>query len=341
MQIKAWACHQPGGRLQEFTYTRPAPGEWEVALAISHCALCHSDLHLIEDDWGISRYPLVPGHEIIGTVSAKGSRVRDVELGERVGVGWQSGACLRCERCRGHGEQYCATAKHRTCVDAFGGFAEAIVVDSRFVYRIPDKLASHHAAPLLCAGVTVFRPLLRYKLGPGKRIGIVGLGGLGHLAVQFAARLGCAVRVFDPDKSKEADARRLGAHEFVGGADENNGARQAEPLDFVLVTTSANVDWARNFNSMALGGTLCVVGVPSRPLSIPVEFLQDEDHSLTGSIIGSRSDMRQMLDFAAQHEVLPWVETLPIRKHETALQQMRQGRVRYRLVLAMEPEPAE
>lgn len=332
MSIKAWAAREPHGPLAPFQYEPDRLGPWDVELAISHCGLCHSDLHLINDEWGISRYPLVPGHEIIGTVRALGAAVEHLQVGERVGVGWQRSACLACEDCARGEENLCEHAR-ATCVGHPGGFAERIVTDSRFAFPIPAALSPAAAAPLLCAGITVYAPLRRYRIGPGVRLGVLGIGGLGHLALRFATALGAQVTALSSSPRKAADARRFGAQHFLDMNDAGARQRARRSLDFILSTVSADLDWAEVLALLRANGRLCFVGVPPAAIGLRAAQLIDGQKSLSGSAIGGRAMMREMLEFAARHGIEPQIERLPMAEVNTAVARVAANQARYRMVL--------
>jgi len=239
--IHAHAAREARAPLTPHTIETGPLRPFEVELAVTHCGICHSDIHLIDDDWHISRYPLVPGHEVVGTVQACGPAVTDVRVGQRVGVGWQSGSCLACEWCL-RGDEMCCAQEEATCVGRPGGFADRLRVDSRFAHPLPDALASEHAAPLLCAGITVYAPLAA-GVQPGMRVGVVGIGGLGHLALQFARAMGAEVTAFSTTPGKAAEAERFGAHHFVVSSDARQMEQAKGTLDYVLSTVTAPLDW--------------------------------------------------------------------------------------------------
>ena len=242
MPIDCWAAMAAKESLRPFQYEPKELAACEVEMNITHCGICHSDVHLIDNDWGISPYPLVPGHEIIGSVSALGTNVTTLKIGQRVGVGWQRGACLECDYC-GRGEENLCLRAVPTCVGGYGGFATRIRVDRHFVFPIPDALDSATAAPLLCGGVTVFTPLRVFGVTPVMRVGVIGIGGLGHLALQFARAFGCEVTAFSSTPTKEPEARQFGAQHFVASSDAQAMAKAANSLDFLFATTSVGMDW--------------------------------------------------------------------------------------------------
>jgi uncharacterized zinc-type alcohol dehydrogenase-like protein len=331
MKIHAWAVQEKKGALGPFEY-EPAPlGPHDVEIAISHCGICHSDVHLVDGDWGVGAYPMVPGHEIVGSVVAAGPAVRHLKPGERVGVGWQRSACLTCEVCI-RGEENLCRSDEATCVNHHGGFADRIRVDARFAFPIPDALPSEEAAPLLCGGVTVYAPLSRLARS-SMRVGIVGVGGLGHLGIQFARAMGCEVTALSSTPEKEDDARRLGAHHFVVTREGEAMAGLAHTLDLVLSTAFIAQDWPRLVSALRPNGTLCLVGVPSEPLTLSAGALLGAQRSVTGSAIGGRPAIRRMLEFAARHGVGAEAQSRPMAEADAALDDVRQGRARYRAVL--------
>src|ERR1035437_7094753 len=266
MKIQAYAASGAGKPLEPFEY-EPAPLEpVQVEIAISHCGVCHTDLHLLNNDWGFTQYPMVPGHEIAGTITQVGRDVRSLKEGQRVGVGWESGSCGECEYCLRGEENVCLGWKG-TCTHGYGGYASAIRVDSRVVGPIPDGLASESAAPLLCGGITVYAPLAQ-DARSAMRVGVVGVGGLGHLALQYARAMGCEVTAFSTSPDKEAEARRLGAHHFIDARDVAAMEKAANSLDFVLSTVCAHVNWADYLNALKPKGKLCIVGVPQNDIRL-------------------------------------------------------------------------
>lgn len=332
MPIHAYAAREKTGRLEPFEY-EPAPlGPHDVEIAISHCGICHSDVHLVDGDWGVGSYPMVPGHEIVGSVVEVGPAVRHLKAHDRVGVGWQRGACLVCEDC-GRGDENLCLDEVATCVDHHGGFADRIRVDARFAFPIPEALASDAAAPLLCGGVTVYAPLARLAR-PSMRVGIVGIGGLGHLALQFARAMGCEVTALSSSPAKEEDARRFGAHHFVATGRREAVKSLARSFDVVLSTVFVPQEWKRLVSALGPHGTLCLVGAPAEPLSLPVFPLIGAQRSVTGSAIGGRPAIREMLDFAARHGVRAQGQVRPMAEADAALAEVREGKARYRTVLA-------
>jgi uncharacterized zinc-type alcohol dehydrogenase-like protein len=275
---------------------------------------------------------MVPGHEIVGTVAAAGPAVRQLAVGQRVGVGWQCGACLECEWCVSGQENLCAH-EEATCVERPGGFAERIRVDGRFAFPIPDALRSEHAAPLLCGGVTVYAPLARF-VRPSLRVGVVGIGGLGHLALQFARAMGCEVTALSTNPAKRAEALAFGAHRFLAATDAKALRAAAQSLDFVLSTAFLAQDWKGLLRMLRPNGVLCLVGAPDESLRLDVGGMLGRQLSVTTSAIGGRPAVRETLAFAARHGIKPMVQLRLLAEADAGLDAVRKGQARYRVVLA-------
>jgi uncharacterized zinc-type alcohol dehydrogenase-like protein len=330
--IHGLATHAAGAELLPYKYD---PGELDpshVEIRISHCGICRSDLHLIDNDWGISQYPFIPGHEIVGTVVKVGGDVVGLASGDRVGVGWQADSCGHCEWCRKGVENLCEQSVG-TCVRRNGGYADAVRINARFVVPIPASLESETAAPLLCAGITVYNPLRNFGVNPGSRVGVIGIGGLGHLALQFARAFGADVTAFSASANKQQEALGLGAHHFVNTRDSKGVKSLAGHFDFIVSTINADQDWSAYVNALRPTGTLVFVGVPPKPLAIPGAALLS-GKSIAGSSIGSPWQLREMLDVAARHGVKAQTERFAFDKVNQAVARLRKNQVRYRAVLA-------
>ncbi len=331
-EIRGLAAHAAGAELVSYRYKVDELSADEVEVRISHCGVCHSDVHLIDNDWGMSRYPFIPGHEIIGTVHALGSAVKNVRLGDRVGVGWQADSCSICEWCRSGKEHLCPKAQP-TCIGRNGGFADAVRVNWRFVIPIPDALASENAAPLLCGGITVYSPLRNHLARPASRVAVVGIGGLGHMGLQFARAFGCEVTAFSTSKDKEAEARSLGAHNFVNTRETNALKKLAGSFDLILSTAAADQDFQAFVNALRPKGTLLVLGAAAKPLQIAGFSLIGGQKSIAGSPTGSPNDLTEMLDVAARHGIKAITELYPMQDANKAVASVKQNKVRYRAVL--------
>jgi uncharacterized zinc-type alcohol dehydrogenase-like protein len=331
--IQGLAAHAAGAELLPFRYDPGKLGTNEVEIAITHCGVGHSDLHLIANDWGISQYPFIPGHEIIGTVSALGSEVKNFEVGQRVGLGWQSNSCGHCEWCSRGQENLCPFSEG-TCVHRHGGYADRVRANARFIIPIPDALDSEQAAPLLSAGITVYNPLRINGVNPSSRVGIVGIGGLGHLAIQFARVFGAEVFAFSTSAGKEEEARALGAHHFVNSRETKSLKDVTGALDFILSTVNADQDWGTFLGALRPNGTLWFVGVPPSPVAVHAFPLIAGLRTIGGSPIGSPYRLREMFDVAARHGVKATTERFPMAKANEAIEKVKKGKVRYRAVLA-------
>ena len=341
MNTRGYAALSPETPLSPFQLDRRPPGELDVQIAIDHCGICHTDIHNARNDWGTSIYPCVPGHEIIGQVMATGAQVKKFSPGDRVGVGCFIGSCGTCRNCEQGRENYCERGFTLTYgalesdgkTPTFGGYSTQIVVDERFVLRIPDALDSAGAAPLLCAGITTYSPLRHVGLSKGDRIAVAGLGGLGHMAVKFAASFGAEVTVLSRSPSKRDDAFRLGAHDFVLTSAEGALDTQAGRFDYIIDTVSATHDINGPLDCLRTGGTLMLVGVPSKPLDLKVRSLISARRSVMGSLVGGLPETQEMLDYCATHGITSDIETIAPDEINTAFERTLAGDVKFRFVV--------
>jgi alcohol/geraniol dehydrogenase (NADP+) len=337
MHIHAFAARGPGAALHPYDYELRELGPYDIDIEVSHCGVCHSDIHLIDNDWSISHYPLVPGHEIVGTVKATGFNVEGLSIGQRVGVGWQSGSCLCCEWCLNGYENLCRK-KVLTCVKRHGGFADFVRTDGRFAFAIPDSLDSASAAPLLCAGLTVFAPMKRIGLRPHDHVGIVGIGGLGHIALQFARAMDCEVTAFSTNPKKVEDSFAFGADHFVNSRNEHEMQGTKRTLDFILLTASAPLPLSSYMEALRPCGNLTIVNrLNSRGeegnIAVSAPVLVGGQKSISGSLTGGRDVMREMLAFAASHHIIARSEVFPQTDINGAVQRVRNNEAHYRVVL--------
>ena len=341
---KAFSTTAPAAQLSAAVLERRQPLAGDVQIQILHCGVCHSDLHFARNEWGFTQYPAVPGHEIVGRVTAVGPGVTKFKVGENVGVGCLVDSCRTCPNCRQGLEQYCdagmsggtygGTEKHLG-TPTLGGYSQSIVVTEDFVLRMPANLNLAAAAPLLCAGITTYSPLRHWKVGPGQKVGIVGLGGLGHMGVKFARAFGAHVVLFTTSPGKTADAKRLGAHEVVISNDAAQMAAHAGSFDFILDTVSANHDINAYFNLLKREGNLVLVGAPEKPLAVAAFPLIMRRRSFSGSLIGGLPETQEMLDFCGKHNITCDIETIRMDQINTAYERMLKSDVKYRFVIDM------
>jgi uncharacterized zinc-type alcohol dehydrogenase-like protein len=329
--VKAMAAMTAKSPLQPHSYELPALGDEEVEVAVHYCGLCHSDMSMIDNDWQQSSYPLVPGHEVVGEIVAKGGRVPELELGDSVGIGWFSRSCLHCDECLAGDHNLCATAEG-TIVGRPGGFATHVRAHWLWVTPLPDGLDPAKAGPLFCGGITVFNPIVQQDIRPTDRVGVVGIGGLGHMALQFLTAWGCHVTAFSTTQAKEAEARELGADEFVATSDPAALASLANSFDMILVTVNVPLDWDAYVAALRPRGRLHIVGaVPSVGAALFPLLMGHK--SISASPLGSPVTVGRMLEFAARHGVTPVTETYPLSHVNEAITRLHQGKVRYRAVL--------
>jgi uncharacterized zinc-type alcohol dehydrogenase-like protein len=340
---RAYAAKSATSPLARFDIVRREPGPTDVDLDILFCGVCHSDLHTVRDEWEGTTYPCVPGHEIVGRVARVGARVAKVKPGDVAAVGCMVDSCRDCPQCRAGEEQHCLAKPTFTYGSddkhlggpTFGGYSTRIVVDEAFVLRVPAGLDLAAAAPLLCAGITTYSPLRRWGVGPGKTVGIVGLGGLGHMGVKFARAFGARTVLFTTSKRKIEDGLRLGAHEVVVSTDADAMAKRESTLDFVLDTVAADHDLAAYLGLLKVGGTMALVGAPEKPLPLKAFPLIMKRRSLAGSLIGGIAQTQEMLDFCAAHRIASDIEVIPIQKINEAYERLLERDVRYRFVIDM------
>lgn len=327
-----------------FHFERRQPGPRDVQIEILYCGICHSDLHTVRGEWPGTVYPIVPGHEIIGRVTRVGNEVQGFKAGDLAGVGCLVDSCRTCASCKDHLEQYCENGFTLTFNSpdphlggiTYGGYSNRIVVDQDFVLHVPENLDPAACAPLLCAGITTYSPLRHWDIGPGQRIGIVGLGGLGHMGVKFARAFGAEVVLFTTSPGKAADAKRLGADEVVLSSDPASMAAQANRFDFVLNTVASSHNLDPFINVLKRDGTLCVLGVPASPHPSPaVGGLIFSRRQLAGSLIGGIRETQEMLDFCGAHGIVSDIELIPIQKVNEAYDRMVKSDVKYRFVIDM------
>ena len=304
----------------------------QVDIKVESCGICHSDLSMIDNEWSLSQYPLVPGHEVVGTVVAMGKQVKDLKVGQRVGLGWFSGSCMHCHNCLSGDHNFCSKAE-QTIVGRHGGFADLVRGNSEWVIKLPDDLDANNVGPLFCGGITVFNPIVQFDVRPTQRVGVIGIGGLGHMALQFLNKWGCEVTAFSSTAGKEAEAKRMGAHYVVNSKDSKAIEALAGKFDFILNTANANLDWSAYINALAPHGRLHTVGVIPDPISEESFQLILGQHSVSGSPLGSPATIQDMLQFCARHKIQPLTEHFAMKDVNKALDHLRAGKARYRIVL--------
>ena len=330
--IKSYAAPAKGAPLQPFEFNPGPLGPEQVEIAVTHCGICHSDLSMIDNEWGQTIYPLVPGHEVVGKIVAVGAQARGLKAGQRVGLGWYSGSCMSCRQCLAGDHHLCATAE-QTIVARHGGFADRVRAHWAWVTPLPDKLDSAKVGPLFCGGATVFNPILAFGVKPTDRVGVIGIGGLGHLAVQFLNKWGCDVHAFTSSDSKREEAMRLGARHVINSRDAAAMRRIKGSLDFVISTVNVPLDWPAIIGTLAPKGRLHIVGVVLEPIPVSAFSLIAGQKSMSGSPVGSPTVAVRMLDFCARHDIAPVTEHFPMSRVNDALEHLRAGKARYRIVL--------
>ncbi|HEX5218750.1 MAG TPA: NAD(P)-dependent alcohol dehydrogenase [Verrucomicrobiae bacterium] len=330
--FKAYAATAKGQPLTPLEFDPGPLGAEQVEIKVNYCGICHSDLSMLEDAWGMSRYPLVPGHEVAGTVVAMGSHARRVKVGDHVGLGWVSGSCQACRQCESGNHNLCATGE-ATIVGRHGGFADRVRCHWLWAMPLPATLDAVKAGPLLCGGITVFNPIVQCGVQPTQRVGVIGIGGLGHLALQFLNKWGCEVVAFTSSDSKREEALKLGAHHTVNSRDSAQMEKLAGSLDFILVTVNVPLDWQVIIKALSPKGRLHVVGAVLEPIPVAAFSLISGQKSISGSPVGSPATMATMLDFCARHGIAPMVEKFPMSRVNEALEHLRAGKARYRIVL--------
>ncbi|RKP16392.1 putative mannitol dehydrogenase [Rozella allomycis CSF55] len=343
-EIEAYACHSKGSPIQKWTYKAHPLGPHDIEIEISHCGICHSDIHTLDSGWGPTMYPVVVGHEIIGKITAKGPEVSHLNVGDRVGVGAMVSSCLKsdCPDCTNNNDPCCSgcvftyNSKYPDGHIAYGGYAKKTRVDSNYAFKIPENIASEYAAPLLCAGVTTYTPLRRYGCGPGKTVGVVGIGGLGHLGLQFAKAMGAdRVYAFSTSPNKEKEAKTLGATDFVNlNQPVSQLSSVMKSIDLLLVSTCApQAPWDLYLSFLKTNGKLLLVGLPESKISFVPGVLVMKNLSIIGSLIGSRNDIREMLKLCDEKNIRPMIDVLPMDKVNEGIARVRKNDVRYRIVL--------
>ncbi len=341
--VKAFGTEAAEAPLKSLNIQRRSVQAHDVEIEILYCGICHSDLHTARNEWHGTVYPVVPGHEIVGRVTSVGSHVKNFKVGDLAAVGCMVDSCRDCEYCKEGLEQYCSTGNTLTYnspdsnlgVQTYGGYSESIVVDEHFVLRVPENLDPAATAPLLCAGITTYSPLKHWNVGPGKKVGIVGIGGLGHMGIKLAKAMGAHVVVFTTSVSKTADAKRLGADEVVLSTDKDQMSKYANSLHFVLDAVSASHDINAYISLLKVDGTIALVGAPEHPLPVSAFSLIPSRRSFAGSMIGGIAETQEMLDFCGKHNITSDIELINIQQVNEAYERLLKGDVHYRFVIDM------
>ena len=331
--IKAYAAFETGGELKPFEYDAGQLGRNDVEIAVEHCGICHSDLSMLHNEWGMTQYPLVPGHEVVGSISAVGDGVNSLQVGNRVGLGWHSGYCMTCSTCLNGDHNLCSMA-HATIVGRNGGFADRVRAQAASVVALPKDLDIQSAGPLFCGGITVFNPLVQFDVKPTSKAAVIGIGGLGHLALQFLNAWGCEVTAFTSSETKKAEALELGAHRTINSRSPIEIEAAAGQFDLILSTVNVKLDWNAYVATLCPKGRLHFVGATLEPLELGVFPLLIGQRSISGSPVGSPTNIAKMLEFAAQHKIKPVIETYRFDQVNEAIERLRSGQARYRIVLS-------
>ena len=331
-QINAYAAKDAGQALEPFSYDPGPLGHDEVEVDVTACGVCHSDLSMINNEWGVSQYPLVPGHEAIGTISAVGAGVTHLKIGQTVGVGWMAGSCLTCPPCVG-GEQHRCRTGQPTIRGHHGGFGDKVRSQAVWAIPLPDGMDALSAGPLFCGGITVFSPFLTYDIKPTDKVGVIGIGGLGHLAIQFARAWGCEVTAFTGSADKTEELKKLGAHHVVNSRDPKALKPLRGQFGLILSTVNVNLPWYVYLSSLAPKGKLVHVGMITEPMPISAAQLVAGQKLVGGSDTGSPAMTATMLEFCARHDIKPVIETFPMSKVNEAIEHLEAGKARYRIVL--------
>jgi uncharacterized zinc-type alcohol dehydrogenase-like protein len=332
MMISAYAAFESGGELRAYEYEPAELKAEEVDIQVEHCGICHSDLSMINNEWGASQYPLVPGHEVVGVIAAVGDKVTEFTVGQRVGLGWHSDYCFSCGSCDEGDHNLCASAQG-TIVGRHGGFADKVRAHCQSVVALPEGITPESAGPLFCGGVTVFNPLVQYDVKPSQHVAVIGIGGLGHIALQFLRAWGCEVTAFTSSDSKREEAQALGAHHTINSTDKQAVKQAAGRFDLILSTVNVALSWNSYVAALKPKGRLHFVGATLEPLNISAFGLISAQRSISGSPVGSPATIKQMLAFAAEHKIAPQIESFSFDRVNDAIQHLADGKARYRVVL--------
>ena len=330
--IHAYAAFEAGKPLQPYEYDPGVLGSNEVEIDVDFCGICHSDVSMVENEWGISQFPLVPGHEVVGTITAKGQSVTHLVVGDQVGLGWHAGYCMTCSDCLSGDHNMCANAEG-TIVSHHGGFADKVRAQATSVLKLPEGLDLESAGPLFCGGITVFNPLIQFNIKPTDSVAVIGIGGLGHMALQFFNAWGCHVTAFTSSEAKTKEALELGAHQTINSRDSDALEAAAGQFDLVLSTVNVKLDWNKYIETLKTRGRLHLVGATLEPLDLQLFPMLMGQRSVSASPVGSPANIARMLEFAARHDIKPIIEKFRLDQVNEAFEHLKSGQARYRIVL--------
>lgn len=330
--VNAYAANKVKSPLEPFEFSLPDLGPDQVDIKVKYCGVCHSDLSMLNNDWEITGFPFVPGHEVVGEIVDKGEHVKGLEIGDEVGLGWFSESCMHCKQCLSGDHNLCLTPE-QTVVERFGGFADYVRCHWVWASPIPKGLDQSKLGPMFCGGITVFNPITQFNVQPMHRVGVIGVGGLGHLAIQFLNKWGCEVTAFTSSPDKADEAKNLGAHNIINSRDDGELEKITGSMDFIINTTNADLNWEVYLNALAPKGRLHTVGVVPNPIPVPAFPAIIGQKSVSGSPLGSPATINQMLEFCARHSILPVTEEFAMSDVNNAFEHLEAGKARYRIVL--------
>ena len=330
--IKAFAAPQAGAPLEPFEYDPGPIGEQDVEIAIAYCGVCHSDLSMINNEWGMTQFPFVPGHEVAGTISAVGKDVNHLKVGDRVGLGWHSAYCNTCPSCMEGDHNLCGSAQG-TIIGRHGGFADKVRAQATSVVKIPDGLSLEKAGPLFCGGITVYNPMEQFDLKPTAKVAVIGIGGLGHMALKFLNAWGCEVTAFTSSDSKREEALSMGAHHTLNSKNETELKSAYGKFDLILSTVNVSLNWEAYMQTLKAKGRLHFLGATLEPIQVSVFSMMPAQRSISSSPVGSPTTIAHMLEFAARHQIEPEVEVFDFKDINAAIDRLENGSPRYRVVL--------
>ncbi len=332
MKVQAYAAGEANGKLEKFNYELGEIGSEHVDIKVHYCGVCHSDLSMLNNEWGLTQYPFVPGHEVVGEIISVGDEVKNLKVGDKVGLGWFSESCMHCNQCMGGNHNLCPTAE-QTIVGRHGGFADHVRCHWSWATPLPEGIDMAKAGPLFCGGITVFNPIILSEVKPTDKVGVIGIGGLGHIALKFLKHWGCEVIAFSSNPAKKQQILDMGADKVINSRDPQELESIAGTLDFVLNTTNVNLDWNAYLTTLAPKGKLHSVGVVPDPMPIPAFTLIGGEKSVGGSPLGSPALTRTMLEFCVRHDIYPIVEEFALENVNEAMQHLEEGKARFRIVL--------